>query len=63
MMAKALESNGATVYIVGRRLDVVERAAKENAVRAFSLFFLPFWLSLFNHLPLERPFAFVRPAA
>ncbi|KAH8600752.1 hypothetical protein B0O99DRAFT_535428 [Bisporella sp. PMI_857] len=29
MMAKALEENGAKVYIVGRRLDVLENAAKE----------------------------------
>jgi hypothetical protein len=36
-MAKALENGGATVYIVGRRLDVVERAAKENAVRVLRL--------------------------
>ncbi|KZS93798.1 NAD-binding protein [Sistotremastrum niveocremeum HHB9708] len=31
MMAKALEKNGATVYIVGRRFDVLEKAAKENS--------------------------------
>ncbi|CAA7258827.1 unnamed protein product [Cyclocybe aegerita] len=31
MMATALETNGATVYIVGRRMDVLEKAAKENS--------------------------------
>ncbi|KAF8515280.1 short chain dehydrogenase/reductase [Gautieria morchelliformis] len=31
MMATALEKNGATVYIVGRRKEVLEQAAKENA--------------------------------
>lgn len=30
MMAKALENSGATVYIVGRRLDVLEKAAREH---------------------------------
>ena len=33
MMAKALENNGATVYIVGRRKEVLEKAAAENNVR------------------------------
>ncbi|OJA14183.1 hypothetical protein AZE42_06504 [Rhizopogon vesiculosus] len=30
MIATALENNGATVYIVGRRREVIEKAAKEN---------------------------------
>ena len=33
MIAKALEHNGATVYIVARRLDVLEQAAHEHSVR------------------------------
>jgi NAD(P)-dependent dehydrogenase (short-subunit alcohol dehydrogenase family) len=32
MMATVLEHNGATVYIVGRRRAVLEKAAKENSV-------------------------------
>ncbi|KAG1751098.1 NAD(P)-binding protein [Suillus lakei] len=32
MIATALENNGATVYIIGRRLEVIEKAAKENNV-------------------------------
>jgi len=32
MMAKALEHNGATVYIIGRRLNVLEKAARENSL-------------------------------
>jgi short-subunit dehydrogenase len=37
MMAKALENNGAIVYIVSRRLEVLEAAAKKHSVRVISL--------------------------
>lgn len=33
MMATALENNGATVYIIGRRMQVLEKAVRENNVR------------------------------
>ena len=32
MIVKALEENGAKVYIVGRRQEVLEKVAKEEAV-------------------------------
>lgn len=33
MIAKALEENGAKVYIVGRRKDVLDSVAQKEAVR------------------------------
>lgn len=36
MMATTLENNGATVYILGRRWEVLEEAAKDHAVRRLS---------------------------
>jgi NADP-dependent 3-hydroxy acid dehydrogenase YdfG len=36
MIAKALEENGAKVFIVGRRKDVLESVAKKEAVRLSS---------------------------
>ena len=40
MMAKALENGGATVYIIGRRVGTLERAASENSVRLSASLFL-----------------------
>lgn len=42
MIATALENNGATVYIIGRRLEVIERAAREHSVRPQRLCFCAF---------------------
>ena len=33
MIVKALEENGAKVYIVGRRKEMLEKVAREEAVR------------------------------
>lgn len=33
MIVKALEENGAKVYIIGRRREVLDKVAKEEAVR------------------------------
>jgi NADP-dependent 3-hydroxy acid dehydrogenase YdfG len=38
MMAKALENNGATVYIVGRRKEVLDVAVREHSVRSYLAF-------------------------
>lgn len=32
MIVKALEENGAKVYVVGRRREVIEKVAKEHSV-------------------------------
>lgn len=37
MMAKALEQNGAKVYIIGRRKELLEQVAKEEAVISHNL--------------------------
>jgi NADP-dependent 3-hydroxy acid dehydrogenase YdfG len=46
MMAKALENNGATVYIIGRRLSVLQEAAKANSVSPAVWLSLPLVLSV-----------------
>lgn len=40
MMAGALENNGATVYILGRRKEALEKTIAERAVRSFSSVFV-----------------------
>lgn len=45
IMAKALERNGATVYIVGRRLNVLEEAALLHSVSSLSRSYLPLYLT------------------
>lgn len=42
MIVKALEQNGAKVYIVGRRKEVLEKVAKEEAVSIFHTFLLSY---------------------
>jgi len=45
MMAKALEANGATVYILGRRYEVLEKAARENSVSISFMYLTKSFLS------------------
>ncbi|KAJ3508598.1 hypothetical protein NLJ89_g5674 [Agrocybe chaxingu] len=60
MMATALETNGATVYIVGRRMDVLEKAAKENSVSTGLLCLAHTIRNFFEITPLpDRAFSFV----
>jgi hypothetical protein len=46
MIATALENNGATVYIVGRRSSVLKEAAETKSVRTL-FFYLSFWLIIY----------------
>ena len=39
MMAKSLEVNGATVYIVGRRIDLLEKVAREAVSQRICLLY------------------------
>lgn len=41
MIVKALEENGAKVYIIGRRKELLDKVAKEEAVRIDLISLIP----------------------